>query len=354
MEDSVFERLANALDSLPNGFPRTASNVEILILKKIFSDDEADLASHLTAEYDTVASIAERVGGKTAEIKERLVAMARRGLVRMSRKDAEIAFRLAPFVVGIYESQIEIMDHEFAHLFEEYMANGGAAGIMRPQPALQRVIPARSAVKSEWILPYDDIRKMLENAKSFRVDDCICRTQQDALGSRKCAFPVKNCLTFSPAERPKHANDVTREQAIALLDQSEEIGLVHSVSNVIKGVFYVCNCCGCCCGILRGITDWGIKESVAAANYYAEIDADECTGCGVCVERCQIKAITLDDEVAVVDRGKCIGCGLCVSGCTVEAAVLERKSDAEIVHPPEDFMAWEKLRLRNRSLVDKE
>jgi electron transport complex protein RnfB len=353
MNDSVFEKLANALNRLPNGFPRTSSNVEILILKKIFSNEEADLASHLTAEYEPISYIADRVGGKSDEIKVRLVAMAKRGLVWMSRGDAEITFRLAPFLVGIYESQVENMDHEFAHLFEEYMENGGAAGIMKPQPALHRVIPARSAVKSEWILPYDDIRAMLENAKSFRVHDCICRIQQDALSRRRCDFPVKNCLTFSPAERPKHENDITKEQAIALLDKSEELGLVHTVSNVIKGIFYVCNCCGCCCGILRGITDWGIEESVARANYYAVIEPESCNSCGICIDRCQVKAIVEKDGVAVVQLDKCIGCGLCVTGCPVQAAQLERKPDTEMVEPPEDFSAWEKRRRDHRGGYDK-
>jgi electron transport complex protein RnfB len=276
--------------------------------------------------------------------------MAKRGLLWMGRRDAKMVFRLAPFIVGIYESQLESMDHEFAHLFEEYMEQGGAVGMMKPQPALHRVVPAHGSVKSEWILPYDDIRVMLERAKSFQVRDCICRVQQDALNKRRCDFPVRNCLTFSPVERPPRPNDITREQAIALLDEAEEVGLVHSVSNVIQDVFYICNCCGCCCGILRGITDWGIEESVARANYYACVDASKCSGCGDCMDRCQVKAIVMKEEVASVNHDRCIGCGLCVSGCPFEAVRLERKSDTGLVHPPDDFSAWEKMRLEHRGL----
>ncbi|MDH4211149.1 MAG: 4Fe-4S binding protein [candidate division WOR-3 bacterium] len=352
-DESVFERLTDALDSLPNGFPRTPSRVEILILKKIFSEEEALLASQLTATYEPIAELAERFGSAEDDLKTRLVDMSKRGLVWMSRKDAKLVFRLAPFVVGIYESQLENMDHEFAHLFEEYMDSGGAAGIMKPQPALHRVVPAQDAVKSEWILPYDDIKLMLENSKNFRVRDCICRVQQDALNGRKCDFPVKNCITFSPVERPKHPNDITKEEAIALLDESEEIGLVHTVSNVIKDVYYVCNCCGCCCAILRGITDWGIEQSVARANYYAVIDADACNSCGICVERCQVKAIVEKDDAVVVQLDKCIGCGLCVTGCPVQAAMLVRKPDKELIDPPDDFNAWEKKRVENRGLHEK-
>ncbi len=101
-----------------------------------------------------------------------------------------------------------------------------------------------------------------------------------------------------------------------MLDEAERVGLVHTVSNVASGIGYVCNCCGCCCGLLRGINEWGIEHSVAQANYFAEIDPLTCTACGTCEERCQVDAIAVsDDGVRVVRRESCIGCGLCVTGC---------------------------------------
>ncbi|UCD19136.1 MAG: 4Fe-4S binding protein [candidate division WOR-3 bacterium] len=352
MTDTVFERLADALDRLPNGFPRTAANVEIRILKKIFTEEEAALASGFSAVPEPISEIARRFGVPEEEMKTRLVDMARRGLLKLSRKDGQMRFRLAPFIVGMYESQIEKMDHEYAHLIEEYMAAGGAEGIIKPYPALHRVVPGGRAVRPEWILPYDDIRSMLENSKSFRAEDCICRVQQDMWGHRRCDFPVRLCLNFSPAERKPSPHDISKDEALALLERAEEIGLVHCVSNVIEGVFYVCNCCGCCCGILRGITDWGIENSVARANYYAVIDPEVCNSCGICIERCQVKAIAEVDGAVAVRREKCIGCGLCVRGCSSSAVQLDRRPEAEFVDPPEDFSAWERLRSKDRGLTD--
>jgi NAD-dependent dihydropyrimidine dehydrogenase PreA subunit len=135
---------------------------------------------------------------------------------------------------------------------------------------------------------------------------------------------------------------------LKILDEVEGMGLVHTVSNVMKGIGYVCNCCACCCGILRGITDWGIEESVAYANYYALINPEECSGCGICIERCQVRAVSESDGVAIVDRERCIGCGICVTGCPNGVAKLERKPPSEIVTPPVDFAAWERERLINR------
>jgi Pyruvate/2-oxoacid:ferredoxin oxidoreductase delta subunit len=158
------------------------------------------------------------------------------------------------------------------------------------------------------------------------------------------------CLSFSENARASQPGDISQAEALAILEQSEEVGLVHTVSNVMEGVGYVCNCCGCCCGILRGITDWGVENSVAYANYYAVIDPEFCANCGNCIERCQVGAISEGDGVSVVDRARCVGCGLCVTGCPNEVARLERKAEAELVHPPRDFAAWERERLHNRGL----
>jgi len=352
MSDIIFEQLADALDQLPNGFPRTPSKIEIKILKKIFSPEEAALASQLGGAYESVGEIARRTGLPVEQTRKQLLNLVRRGVLWLDRGDGKPRLRLAPFIVGIYESQMELLDHELAHLVEDYMAHGGAQGIMKPQPALHRVIPAHGAMKTEWVLPYDDVRAILLSARTFHLNDCICRAQQDQLGTRKCDFPVNMCLGFSDAERPAGPGDISREEALAILEKSEEVGLVHTVSNVMQGVGYVCNCCGCCCAILRSINDWGIENSVAHANYFAVIDPEICAGCGDCIKRCQVHAISEGEDVSVVDQAHCIGCGLCVTGCPNDAARLERKAEAEVIHPPVDFAAWEQMRLQNRGLSE--
>ena len=178
MTKNMYEQLADALDRIPNGFPRTSSNIEILILKKIFSPEEASLASQLSGDMEAIDVIAERVGLSVKEARKELMKMAKRGLVRFEKQAGKPRFRLAPFIVGIYEAQLESMDHELAHLVEKYMLDeGGAVGIMKPQPALHRVVPTQGTIKSEWILPYEDIRAILLAAKTFRVQNCICRVQ---------------------------------------------------------------------------------------------------------------------------------------------------------------------------------
>jgi ferredoxin len=63
------------------------------------------------------------------------------------------------------------------------------------------------------------------------------------------------------------------------------------------------------------------------------VNADACTGCGVCEELCQTDAIRIEDAtVAAIDSGRCIGCGLCVSCCPEDAVRL--LPEGEIEPPP--------------------
>ncbi|HAI22023.1 MAG TPA: hypothetical protein DCM14_09065 [Clostridiales bacterium UBA8153] len=358
MADDVYRGLAGALDRLPYGFPATGSGIEIEIeiLEIMFTPGEAAIAARLSEEWESIAGIAGRTGLGVPEMESQLWLMAMKGLVRAEKHDGERVFSLNQFIVGSWEATMFRLEgeaaHRMAHLTEEYIAaTGGLAGIMTPAPALHRVVPARGTVKSEWILPYDDVRGFLSDARSFVLRDCVCRKQHDLLGSRRCSFPRRACLSFSPADRPAGPDSISREDALAFLDEARSIGLVHMVSNVAKGVNYVCNCCGCCCGILRGIVEYGLKDSVAHANYHCVVDGEDCSGCGVCVQRCQVKAITVEDSIAVADKQRCVGCGLCVPTCAAGATQLRLRPESEVVEPPEDIGAWAALRKANRNLA---
>jgi predicted transcriptional regulator len=99
LADDVYEQVAYALDLLPNGFPRTSSKVEIRVLKKIFSPEEARIAGQLSGSLESVGAIAKKIGLSVQEAQAKLIKMAKRGLVWYEDEKGKPSFRLAPFVV---------------------------------------------------------------------------------------------------------------------------------------------------------------------------------------------------------------------------------------------------------------
>jgi ferredoxin len=53
----------------------------------------------------------------------------------------------------------------------------------------------------------------------------------------------------------------------------------------------------------------------------AQVDSQQCSGCGTCVDSCPVGAITLNG-VASIDVNRCIGCGECVDRCPLEAITI--------------------------------
>jgi electron transport complex protein RnfB len=62
MANEIYKRLAQTLDSLPNGFPSTGDGSELRLLAKLFTQEEAGLAVLLTPDLETVDTIAARTG----------------------------------------------------------------------------------------------------------------------------------------------------------------------------------------------------------------------------------------------------------------------------------------------------
>ena len=58
----------------------------------------------------------------------------------------------------------------------------------------------------------------------------------------------------------------------------------------------------------------------------AEIIADKCIACQICIGECPVGAIELNAEgVALIDPEVCVGCGKCFESCPVAAVKFERK-----------------------------
>ena len=356
MHDSPYKRLAERLDALPHGFPPTPDGAELKVLAKLFSSEDAALAAELRLTKETPAQVAARTGDDPRAVRERLKSMARRGLVAAGRAERGLGYGLLPFVVGIYERQFDTMDEELAHLFEEYY-HQAFGRTLTMQPGLHRVIPVGESVRTQIeVLPYESVAEIVAGAKAWGIVDCICR-QQKALIGDPCEHPVDVCMTLSDIpDSYDHAPSVralTREGALAALRRAAEAGLVHSVSNNKQArshLWYICNCCTCSCGILRGMADLGIANVIARSAFVNHVDETLCIGCGNCLDYCQFDALSLADVVQV-HGSRCVGCGVCVSACPEEALGLARRPGHDVVPPPATEEDWQAERARQRGLT---
>ncbi|MCX6138222.1 MAG: 4Fe-4S binding protein [Ignavibacteriales bacterium] len=351
MSGEVYRKLAQFLDKLPNRFPATSSGVELRMLAKLFAPEEAALALVMGLSPESFQAIAEHAGCDPKETRDSLKRMAAKGLIDLKKGEGEFLYALRPFVVGFYESQLPRMDTEMAVLFEQYY-HETKGGVLRSTPALHRVIPVEKAIPVKInIHPYERATEMIEHAQSWGVRECICRKQQHLLG-KDCHHPLETCIVLGPVknafDRSKVDRAISKEEALQILQQTEEAGLVHSSGNYRDGHDYICNCCTCCCGIMRGIAEYGIVSAIAHSDFHIAVDEDLCNACEACLSRCQFNALSIPESVIAADLRRCVGCGLCVLVCPTDALHMERRPSDESSIPPADIAEWRAQRVVGR------
>ena len=144
---------------------------------------------------------------------------------------------------------------------------------------------------------------------------------------------------------------LSKDEAKATLQRAADAGLVHSVSNNKEGLHYICNCCTCSCGILRGMTEIGIANVVARSSYVNEVDDMLCNGCEICVGHCQFDALTMaDDMIVQINSMRCVGCGVCVIQCPSEALSMVMRPEDDLALPPETLKDWGIERAADRGI----
>ena len=182
MSNDIYERLREFLDTLPTGFPATPTGVELRILKKLFTPEEAELTMNLHSEPEELSQIAVRLGREESVLAAKLEDMVRKGLIFRVRDNDQVLYQAYQFMIGIYEFQVKNLDSEFSQMFEEYLPYLGIS-LARVKTKQLRVIPVESAVTTQHnVAPYNKIREIVRQQDLISVADCICRKEQKLLG----------------------------------------------------------------------------------------------------------------------------------------------------------------------------
>src|SRR4030042_2173240 len=121
MTSKIYHDLREQMDQYSVGFPSTASGVELKILEKLFTEEEAEMYLKLSMMLETPEAVAQRIGRNPDQVAALLERMFDRGLIFRIKKGDAIKYGVVPFIVGSYEYQLKTMDKEFAELFDRYL-----------------------------------------------------------------------------------------------------------------------------------------------------------------------------------------------------------------------------------------
>ena len=350
---TVYRSLQEHLDKSPVGYPATESGVDISLLEKLFTLEEAEIATCLSnIKLEPVKTIRRRLkkSGMSLsvdELRKKLDHMARKGSILVYReKFRERRYKNAGVTAGgIVDFQVDRLTKDLVDTFHQYHQEHFAAAETTGRIGIPqlRTIPVETSVPVPGkykVSTYDDARYLVEHAPGpLAVANCICRQTKDVQGESCGHSDIREtCLQIGPDHARQYVDMgigryVTQGEALAILDRARQAGFILQPENS-RNPEAICCCCGDCCGLLSAVKKSPRPADLYASNYYAEVDTSVCTGCGTCIKRCQLEARTLVIGKAVVDLDRCIGCGNCVVTCESGASQMVQK-ELKLV-PPRD------------------
>lgn len=384
-----YEKLQRTISNWPIRAPKSKNLFKLLEL--IFTPEEAEIMSFFKQPLiDQVLpnQLVKRIQKETdkyseEQILETLDNLARRGMLfRISKTKTGkeiIKYAIWPMVIGIFEwffSKAGMNDGTYSEetikkvtkFFENYAYEGFLQEIGASNYPWARVLPAEQAPKTVEIneeigiekpivLSFEQVKTAIERCDAIAVTPCACRIEakySSRTGHAPCDKPIDVCMILGNIETFKYAGlvvkELSKEEALEVLKDCEKKGLVHCTSNA-QEMNFICNCCSCHCGILRGLIEVRNPHAFMKSNYMAAFNENECKSCFRCVEICPTKAIRHYlkhenyEEMWIVDPELCIGCGVCASNCPNKKIYLKKiRNEIPEESVPEAYMRTERER----------
>jgi Na+-translocating ferredoxin:NAD+ oxidoreductase subunit B len=337
-----YEALMAMLDKFPTGAPPTYHLRRIVEI--ILTEPEAALAAKLMPHpfREKLSRLCDRIGSPPEVLRPLLESAADKGVVYCELRDNEPHYSLLPLAPGIFELQFmkgitDAKSKALAQLFHDYYFEGWGEKSFAVGAAFARIIAIEKEVPvGQSVQPYEQVKALIEGHSRRALTTCFCRHEHELIG-KGCGRPKDVCMVLGPfvdyAVERGFARRASEAEMLDALERAETAGCVHLSDNVAEKISFICNCCGCCCGILGTITKLNIPTAVAHSPYIVAHDPDACIDCGDCVGRCQVGALRLDDGALKFDPVRCLGCGLCIRTCPQQALTLQRRPEAEVIKP---------------------
>ena len=375
--DRRYQLLQQRLDRTLTGAPESPTFIKIL--KILFSPEEVELARRIPGQPTTLNVLSHKLNIPADKLDDRLNQMAQRGLVIDLEHKGQRYFTLSPVVIGFFEftfmrTRDDLPMAELARLFDEYFNQDDrfSHSVFQGQTQLGRRLVREEAIPDDAhteILDWERASQIIQTASPIAVSLCPCRHELSHLG-KACDRPQLTCLSLNYAAdsviRHGIGKAITTKEAINILEACKEAGLAQTADNVQRKVTYICNCCGCCCGMVQAIKTYNIRNAIVSSNWIMEIDLTKCKGCGKCVKACPTEAIEIMEKKeggkrrrwAVRDETLCLGCGVCYSACKSGAISLkprpQRVLTPETIFDQVALMAIERGKLADLLFPERE
>ncbi|MCX8117111.1 MAG: 4Fe-4S binding protein [Desulfobacterota bacterium] len=344
-KEEILRQLQKRLHKNPVGLPEHATVYEILSI--LYTEKEAEVGAKFPLGLASIEELQSVTGIDQGELEGILKGMMKKGLVVSSVKDGKVRYLLSPGLTGFFEftfmrtneslpmKRLAELMHAYRNTPEFLQEFASTATTRAKAYVYSGVLPP---VRSE-VLRFDEAAEHIRKAGRGSIGKCYCRHEAWHLG-KNCSAPIDEiCLSLGAASdflvEQGFARRATVDELLDVLKRAEDLGLVHIGDNVQDQTTFICNCCGCCCGFLEGITKHHLQHALTTTNYLPQLDKEACNGCGVCVDRCQIKALQLKGDYPVVAEEVCIGCGVCSHFCPTEA--MKMKEREKRVIPPKTY-----------------
>ncbi len=368
-----YDQLVDRLNRFPQGAP--PSDVLYGILKMLFSEREAGLVALLPIRPFTAKRAARAWKTTPAAATALLEELAGRAvLLDMESNTGKRTFVLPPPMAGFFEFSLmrvrgDLDQKVLSELFYQYLnveEDFIKALFAEGQTQLGRVfvqetvLPINNGIQ---VLDYERASEVVRSASHRAVGICYCRHKMDHMG-RGCAAPRQICMTFNntAASLVKHgfAREVDVEEGLDLLAEAQDGNLIQFGENIQRTPNFICNCCGCCCEAMIAARHFGVLNPIHTSNYLPAIDAEQCNGCGKCINVCPVEAMSLTSandphrpkkKRAKLDERLCLGCGVCVRTCDRDGVRLVARSE-RVITPVDStrravMMAIERGKLQN-------
>jgi len=212
--------------------------------------------------------------------------------------------------------------------------------VLKSIPATEEIIPVEKFIPKKTIqvektiptgvdvvITAESATGIIDKYDYIGVTHCYCREARRLVGEPcKITDSSEMCILFGKsaqfAIKYNYAKPISKKDAKKIIREAENSGLVHKIFqsdlNVGRVIDGICSCCKCCCGVFRSFHD-GTWPYHTKTSYIAKINRKKCKGSGICIERCPMENIILNEDKIAVLQGKCIGCGICAHFCENDA-----------------------------------